>query len=117
MDIRRQIQAEVEDFQQQISNIKEEGPFLQGVRLERTAAGGTASKEAKEDCKYARLRAGKGKLLDNGKKSKYIPVREISKYQAMCARGKAISRLEREITKKEKGLRRLSAIALKLGLS
>ena len=117
MDILRQLRAEIEDLQQQISELKGKGPFLQGVRLERTAAGGTASKEAKEDCKYARLRAGKGKLLDNGKKSKYIPVREISKYQAMCARGKAIGKLEREITKKEKGLRRLDAIALRLGLS
>ena len=117
MDIRKHIQTEIKDLQQQILVLKEKGPFLQGVRIERTAAGGTASKEAQKDCKYARLRAGKGKLLDNGKKSKYIPIREIGKYQAMCARGRAIRKLEREVSKKEEGLKRLNAIATKLGLA
>ncbi|MBE9064848.1 hypothetical protein [cf. Phormidesmis sp. LEGE 11477] len=116
MDIRRQLQLEIDNLQGQISALKEKGPFLQGVRLERTAAGGTASLEAKESCKYARLRAGKGKLLDNGKKSKYIPVHEIEKYETMCARGKAIGRLEREVLKKEQGLKRIEAIAASLQL-
>ena len=116
MDIRKQLKIEIDALQDQISLLKEKGPFLQGVRLERTAAGGTASTESRESCKYARLRAGKGKLLDNGKKSKYIPVREIEKYEAMCARGKTISKLEREISKKEKGLKRIEAIAAGLQL-
>ncbi|MEN8443679.1 MAG: hypothetical protein ABG776_01570 [Cyanobacteria bacterium J06555_13] len=116
MDSRLNIQKEVEDLQQQLLSIKEQGPFLQGVRVERTPAGGTASREAQAECKYARLRAGKGNLLDNGKKSKYIPVREIDQYQAMCARGKAISQLERKIQKLQQELARLNAIAAELGL-
>ena len=116
MDVCKQLQIEINTLKDQISLIREKGPFLQGVRLERTAAGGTASIESRESCKYARLRAGKGKLLDNGKKSKYVPVREIEKYEAMCARGKTISKLEREISKKEQGLKRIEAIAASLQL-
>ena len=104
------IKTEIENLQQQLLDLKDQGPFLTGVRVERTAAGGTASRESKAECKYARLRAGKGKLLDNGKKSKYIAVREIDKYQAMCNRGKAISRLVRKIQKQEKKLAWLTKI-------
>jgi len=117
MDVRKQLQIEIDALQGQISVLKGNGPFLQGVRLERTAAGGTASIDSRESCKYARLRAGKGKLLDNGKKSKYVPVREIGKYEAMCARGKAISKLERKIAKKEKGLKQFEKIVAGLGLN
>ena len=70
MDIRASIKAEIEDLQHQVLSLKEKGPFLQDVRVERTSAGGTASKNAKNNGKYARLRAGQGNLLDNGKKSK-----------------------------------------------
>lgn len=116
MDMRVCLETEIEELQQQRSALKDEGEFLQGVRVERTAAGGTASREAQAECKYARLRAGKGKLLDNGKKSKYIPVREIDKYQAMCTRGKSIGRLERKIQQLQRKLKQLNAIAFKLGL-
>lgn len=67
MDIRTDIKTEIEALQQQILSIKEEGSFLQNTRVERTPAGGTASLEAKNECKYARLRTGKGNLLSNGK--------------------------------------------------
>ena len=117
MDIRTGIKTEIEDLQRQILSIKEKGPFLQNVRVEQTAAGGTASKKAQSNVKYARLRAGQGKLLDNGKKSKYIPVREIDKYQAMCSRGKAVKRLEKRIEKHQQKLRKLNEIAAELGLS
>ena len=116
MGVRKQLQIEIDTLRDKISLLKEQGPFLRGVRLERTAAGGTASIESRKSCKYARLRAGKGKLLDNGKKSKYVPVREIEKYEAMCARGRAIGKLERGISKKEQGLRRIEAIAASLQL-
>ena len=116
MDARNKVTAEIEALQVQLAELEAQGPFLSGVRVERTAAGGTASQQAQNECKYARLRTGKGKLLDNGKKSKYIPVHEIDKYQAMCRRGKAIGQIERKIDKRQKKLKQLNAIAAKLGL-
>lgn len=117
MDIRISIKAEIKDLQKQVLSLKKKGPFLQDVRVERTSAGGTASKKAQSNGKYGRLRAGQGKLLDNGKKSKYIPVREIDKYQAMCSRGRAIKRLEKKIENHQQKLKRLDAMAAELGLS
>jgi hypothetical protein len=81
----------------QVTALQQAGTYLVGVRIERSPAGGTASLAAKEACRYARLRAGKGKLLPNGKKSQYIPVESISQYEAACARGKQIQQLERQI--------------------
>jgi len=117
MDIRTSIKAEIEDLQQKISSLKEKGPFLQNVRVEKTPAGGTASKKAQNESKYARLRTGKNNLLDNGKKSKYIPVHQIDKYSEMCSRGKAISRLEKQLEKRQQKLARLNAIAASFSLA
>lgn len=117
MDIRTDIKSEIEALQQQILSIKQRGPFLQNTRVEKTPAGGTASREAKNECKYARLRTGRRNLLENGKKSKYIPVREIDKYLEMCSRGKAISQLEKRLKKQQQQLARLNAVAASFGLS
>ena len=114
MDARKHITAEIEELKKQLTELRAQGPFLSGVRVERTPAGGTASQKAQGECKYARLRAGKGKCLENGKKSQYIPVREIDKYQAMCKRGKSISQLERKIQKKQRRLSWLSKMAVSL---
>lgn len=92
-ELRRQLAT----LKEQVSAIKQVGNYLMGVRIERSPAGGTASVMAKETCKYARLRAGKGKLLPNGKKSLYIPVESIAQYEAACDRGKQIQQLERQI--------------------
>ncbi|PSB32064.1 hypothetical protein [Stenomitos frigidus] len=81
----------------ELAALKEAGDYLIGVRIERSPAGGSASKAAKEECKYARLRAGRGKLLPNGKKSLYIPVAQIAHYEAACDRGKQVQQLERQI--------------------
>ena len=110
MDACEYITKEIEDLQQQLAEAKAQGDYLTGVRVERTAAGGTASHNAQSECRYARLRAGKGRLLDNRKKSKYIPVQEIDKYQAMCRRGKAIVKLEKTIQKRQKKLKWLLSI-------
>ncbi len=111
MDSRNRLKAEIDGFQRQIDSLKSQGAFITNVRVERTAAGGTASRNAKAECRYARLRAGKGKFLDNGKKSKYIAVHEIDVYQAMCERGRFISRLERKIQKGQKKLKWLDGIS------
>lgn len=117
MDIRTNVKTEIESLQQQLSSMKKKGPFLLNTRVERTPAGGTASREAKSECKYARLRTGKGNLLENGKKSKYIPVREIDKYLEMCSRGKAIGQLEKKLKKQQQKLARLNKVAASFGLS
>lgn len=116
MDIRTGMKAEIESLQQQILSVKKKGPFLLNTRVERTPAGGTASKDAKNECRYARLRTGKGNLLENGKKSKYIPVREIDKYLEMCSRGKTISQLEKRLEKQQQKLARLNTVAASFGL-
>lgn len=91
------LQQQLATLEAQVSAIKQVGNYLIGVRIERSPAGGTASMAAKETCKYARLRAGRGKLLPNGKKSLYIPVDSIAQYEAACDRGKQIQHLERQI--------------------
>lgn len=90
------LQQQLTTLEAQIQKVKQEGGYLTGVRIERTPAGGTASQTAKETCRYARLRAGRGKLLPNGKKSLYVPVEKISEYEAACDRGKRIQQLERQ---------------------
>ena len=88
--------------------IKSEGGYLQGVRLERYVPGGTASIGAKEGAlKYARLRAGKGRLLSNGKKSQSVPLGQIAKVERAIARGKALAKVEKQIAKLEGQLRQL----------
>lgn len=91
------LQRQLAALEEQVSAIKQVGSYLIGVRIERSPAGGTASLAAKETCKYARLRAGRGKLLPNGKKSLYIPIESIAQYEAACDRGKQIQYLERQI--------------------
>lgn len=93
MDIRTNVKAEIEDLQQRISSLKKKGPFLQGIRVERVPAGGTASKKAQNDCKYARLRAGRGNLLDNSKKSGVVH-REVT-LPSECLNERLRDRLQR----------------------
>lgn len=89
--------AKLNTLQAQVTRIRTEGDFLQGVRLEKAAAGGTASKGAQATYKYARLRSGKGKALPSGLKSQYVPVKEIPRYEAAIARGKQLTKLEKQI--------------------
>ncbi|GAB4329071.1 MAG: hypothetical protein OHK0047_15740 [Leptolyngbyaceae cyanobacterium] len=91
------LQQQLAALEEQILAIKQVGNYLLGVRIERSPAGGTASVAAKETCRYARLRAGRGKLLPNGKKSQYIPIESIAQYEAACDRGKQIQHLQRQI--------------------
>ena len=104
----------IQSFQQQLKALeaqieaqKQAGDYLIGVRLERSAAGGTASQSAKEDLKYARLRAGRGKLLPNGKKSMYVPLSKIAQYDAACQRGESIRKLERQVNQLQAQLAKL----------
>lgn len=91
------MQKQLSALEVKLSALKKGGDYLTGVRIERSPAGGSASIAAKESCRYARLRAGRGKLLPNGKKSLYIPIEKIPQYQAACDRGKHVQQLERQI--------------------
>jgi len=91
------LKQQIRDLEAQVEVIKSQGEYLIGVRLERSPAGGTASQNAKGSSKYARLRAGRGKVLPNGKKSRYVPVEHIARYAAACQRGEQIQKLERQI--------------------
>jgi hypothetical protein len=91
------LQQQLSSLEAELATLKERGDYLTGVRIERSPAGGSASRGAKESCKYARLRAGKGKLLPNGKRSIYIPVDRIAYYEAACDRGRQVHKLEQKI--------------------
>lgn len=91
------LQQRLSKLEAQLEAIKQEGECLIGVRLERSPAGGTASLNSKQSSKYARLRAGRGKLLPNGKRSMYVPIQDIARYEAACQRGGRFQKLEREL--------------------
>ena len=76
----------------------------------------TASSKSQSDYKYGRLRAGKGKLLPNGSKSQYVPLAELGNVEAAIARGKELTKVQREIGKVTAKLARLQATAARLGL-
>lgn len=91
------LQQRLNQLEAQLAAIKQEGEYLIGVRLERSPAGGTASRNAKEYSKYARLRAGRGRQLPNGKRSMYVPIQEIARYDAACERGARLQKVEQEL--------------------
>ena len=93
--------SELEALSSEIQRIKQQD-YLQGVRLEYAPGGGTCGTGAKRVCKYARLRCGKGKVLPNGKKSRYVRLSEVGRVQAAIARGQKITQLERKILKLQK---------------
>ena len=76
----------------------------------------TASSKSQSDYKYGRLRAGKGNLLPNGQKSQYVPLSELGNMEAAIARGKELTKVEKEIGKVTEKLARLQTTAARLGL-
>ena len=87
-----------------IAALQNEGNVLIGVRIDRAAAGGTASNQSQTSYKYARLRSGRGKTLPNGQKSQYIPLKEIAATEAAIQRGKELVRLQKRLEKLSKML-------------
>ena len=98
MEIQQSILSEADQVRAEINRLKQL-QYLCGVRLEYSPPGGTCGAGAKKSAKYARLRSGKGSVLPNGKKSKYIPLKEIPEYQAAIERGKQITQLEKRLQK------------------
>ena len=97
----RRSQAELQNERNaiinQIAAFQNEGDVLIGVRLDRAAAGGTASNQSQTRYKYARLRSGQGNTLSNGQKSQYIPLKEIAATEAAIQRGKELVKLQKRL--------------------
>lgn len=111
-----ELKAQLATLETQATAIRGSGECLQGVRLERAAAGGSASIKSQQNYKYGRLRAGKGKLLPNGAKSQYIALAELGSMEAAIARGRELSKIEKEIKKIEQKRDLIMATAARLGL-
>jgi hypothetical protein len=111
-----ELKARLATLETQATEIRGSGECLRGVRLERAAAGGTASGKSQQIYKYGRLRAGKGKLLSNGSKSQYVPLSELGNVEAAIARGRELSKVEKEIKKVQAKCDRISIAAARLGL-
>ena len=94
-----ELQAERNAIITQIAALQNEGDVLIGVRLDRAAAGGTASNKSQTRYKYARLRSGRGKTLSNGQKSQYIPLKEVAATEAAILQGKELVRLQKRLEK------------------
>ncbi|MEP0914037.1 hypothetical protein NDI45_24305 [Leptolyngbya sp. GB1-A1] len=92
-----ELKARLAELEQEAAELRGSGDCLQGVRLEFAPGGGTASVSAKQSLKYARLRAGRGKLLPSGKRSQYVPLADISRIEAAIERGKRLTAIEKEI--------------------
>ena len=94
-----ELEAEQNEIIARIAELQNEGDVLIGVRLDKAAAGGTASNKSQTSYKYARLRSGRGKMLSNGQKSQYIPLQQIAVTEAAIARGKELIKLQKRLEK------------------
>jgi len=94
-----ELEAEQNEIIARIADLQNEGDVLIGVRLDRAAAGGTASNQSQTRYKYARLRSGRGKTLSNGQKSQYIPLKEVAATEAAILQGKELVRLQKRLEK------------------
>lgn len=99
----RRLQTELEteriEIITRIAELQNEGDVLIGVRLDKAAAGGTASNQSQTSYKYARLRSGRGKTLSNGQKSQYVPLKKVAAIEAAIQRGKEYARLQKRLEK------------------
>jgi len=94
-----ELETERNEIITQIAALQNEGDVLIGVRLDRAAAGGTASNKTQTRYKYARLRSGRGKTLSNGQKSQYVPLEEVAATEAAILQGKELVRLQKRLEK------------------
>ncbi|MEP0924905.1 hypothetical protein [Leptolyngbya sp. ST-U4] len=110
-----ELKAWLAELERKAAAIRGSGECLQGVRLEFAPGGGTASASAKQLPKYARLRAGRGKLLLSGKRSQYVPLEEIPEIEAAIERGKRLTAIEKKIGQVKVKIDRLEAKVAALG--
>ena len=62
-----ELEAEHNEIIARIADLQTEGDVLTGVRLDKAAAGGTASNKSQTRYKYARLRSGAAKCYRMGR--------------------------------------------------
>lgn len=110
-----ELKTRLAELEREAAAIRGSGECLQGVRLEFAPGGGTASIASKQSPKYARLRAGRGKMLPSGKKSQYIRLEQIPEIEAAVERGKRLTAVEREIGRVQVAIDRLAAKVAALG--
>jgi len=94
-----ELEAEQNEIIARIADLQNEGDVLTGVRLDKAAAGGTASNKSQTSYKYARLRSGRGKTLSNGQKSQYVPLKKVAATEAAILQGKELVRLQKRLEK------------------
>ena len=94
-----ELEAEQDEIIARIADLQNEGDVLTGVRLDKAAAGGTASNKSQTCYKYARLRSGRGKTLSNGQKSQYVPLKKVAATEAAIQRGKELAKLQKRLDK------------------
>ena len=92
-----ELEAERNEIIARIADLQTEGDVLTGVRLDKAAAGGTASNQSQTRYKYARLRSGRGKTLSNGQKSQYVPLKKVAATEAAIQRGKELVKLQKRL--------------------
>ncbi|NJL86155.1 MAG: hypothetical protein HC886_09515 [Leptolyngbyaceae cyanobacterium SM1_1_3] len=109
------IEQEIEALQNRSQAIREAG-YLQGVRLEKSPAGGTASLSAKQESRYGRLRAGRGRLLDNGKRSQYVSLSQIDHFEVLIDRGRRLKKIEQRLEKLQRDRTQILTQAAAWGL-
>ncbi|MBE9100418.1 hypothetical protein [Vacuolonema iberomarrocanum] len=83
----------LESIQNELQEL-EARPYLLDCYVQRTAAGGTAAGKGRDPGRYACLRS-RHQTFVNGKKSQYIPLYAIAKYEEQCERGRQIKRLRK----------------------
>jgi hypothetical protein len=83
----------LESIQKELRDLEAQ-PYLLDCYVQRTAAGGTAAGKGRDPGRYACLRS-RHQTFVNGKKSQYIPLYAIAKYEEQCERGRQIKRLRK----------------------
>lgn len=90
------LRDEIASLEVRHAEIRSQGDVLQDSWIERTAAGGAARGVGNDLGRYATLRSRKIELQP-GRKSKYIPIAQVAKYEAALARGRELKQVEKRL--------------------
>ncbi|MEX0272606.1 hypothetical protein AB3R30_26190 [Leptolyngbyaceae cyanobacterium UHCC 1019] len=108
-----ELESALVTLQARAAEIKGSGDCLQDCWIGRSAGGGNATGLGKQPGRYATVRSR------NGRKTEYISIEDptlLAAREAAIARGRQLTKLEREIKKVTVQLDQLIATAARLGL-
>jgi hypothetical protein len=108
-----ELESELATLQSKAAEIRGSGECLQNCWIGRSAGGGTATGIGKLPGRYVTVRSR------NGRKTEYISIGNsalLAEREAAIARGRELSKIEREIRKLMAKRDRLLATAARLGL-